>query len=544
MKSCKKTIIIILLSLPLKLTACTISAIDGSVTVDGRPITWKIRHPGDPNAPMRLSYWNKISTGYKYNFLSVSGQLGLNETGLGSGNTAAHIYDPMYPDVPPDEYYEVADLSLLSMSGDMSTADVNIDNGLLQCHILGNCANVNNVRSFIDDIVSTGCSTAQGCFPLIDASGGVSIFEVYDSNWYIEYAALDPDRLLQNLLGFVVRATEFHERPDGTDNINIISRYNSATYNTKQLINSNQLSVQTLIQGTSEPNTGIEVIRYGPNRELITIADKRNRCAMVVHGVLPGEDPNLTTMWIMLGNTNYTIAVPTWVIVTNLPTHLCTNDMWARAMSLFYKGQEPTVQATTIPFESHLLRLVEDKFLPRWRVKGFPSKAEVTRIERKLADDAYTVLYCLDNVQFDNKAPEISFSCIPRNLTLDFSLDYFDSDGHITSVVWDFGDNQFSNDFNPSHTYSQPGTYLISCTITDDDGVSITDFDYFTVPTDLDIAGDDYFVDLADFSVLCNYWLYECGEPDWCEGTDFNHDDTVEWVDLSMLVDNWLTTVN
>jgi hypothetical protein len=550
MKSYKKAIIIILLSLSLKSTACTISIIDGSVTVDGRPIMWKIRHP-DLTTPMILGYRSGAATGHKYNRVVVSGTgFGLNEKGMASGNTGADLYDPNHPDVPAGEDYNVADLSSLPPEILATTDENSIGNGDIVSYILGDCANTNEVRSYIDSIVSTGQSTAQGCFPSVDSSGGASIFEVYHSLWYIEYAALDPDRLLQNLLGFVVRATEFHEHPDGTDNIDIIGRYNSATYNTKQLINSNQLSVQKLIQGTSEPNTGIEVIRYGPYRDLITIADNENRCAMVVHGVLPGEDPNLSTMWVMLGNTNYTIAVPIWVKVTNTPTHLSTSDMWDRAMSLFNKGQELTVQATTIPFEAHLFKLVDDKFLPRWRAKGFPSKTEVTRIERRLADDAYTVLNCLDNVQFDNKAPEISFSCIPEYLTLNFSLNAFDSDGYISSVIWNFGDSQDSNAFNPSHTYSLPGTYLVSCTITDDDGISITDYDYFTVhdvftgPTHFDIAGEDNFVDIWDFFVLLKHWLDDCGERDWCEGADFNHDEIVDGIDFSILADKWLTTVD
>lgn len=545
MKSCKKTIVIILLSLSLKSTACTMSIIDGSVTVDGRPIMWKIRHPPDLTVPQILGYRPAGFGGHKYSRVTVSSTtFGLNEKGMISGNTAAHFYDPNHPDVPAGEDYNVAPLSSPSSEILATTDEDPITNGDLIVYILGDCANTNEVRSYIDSIVSTGQSAVQGCHPSVDAFGGASIFEVYHSLWYIEYAALDPDRLLQNLLGFVVRATEFHQHPDGTDNIDIIGRYNSATYNTMQLINSNQLSVQKLIQGTSEPNTGIEVLRYGPNRDLITIADKRNRCAMAVHGVLPGEDPNLSTMWTMLGNTNYTIAVPIWVKVTNIPTHLSTSDMWDRAMSLFNKGQESTVQATTIPFEAHLFRLVDDKFLPRWRAKGFPSQAVATRIERRLADDAYTVLDCLDNVQFDNKSPEISFSCIPSNLTLNFSLNSFDSDGYISSVVWDFGDSQGSDAFNPSHTYSQPGTYLISCTITDDDGISITDYDYFTVPANFDIAGDDDLVNILDFSVLFNNWLCDCGEPNWCGGTDFNHDDTVDGIDFSILADKWLKTVN
>ena len=52
------------------------------------------------------------------------------------------------------------------------------------------------------------------------------------------------------------------------------------------------------------------------------------------------------------------------------------------------------------------------------------------------------------------------------------------TDGKIVSIEWDFGDDQFSKKRWPSHTYAKPGTYLVSCTVTDDDGVTITDWKY------------------------------------------------------------------
>lgn len=53
--------------------------------------------------------------------------------------------------------------------------------------------------------------------------------------------------------------------------------------------------------------------------------------------------------------------------------------------------------------------------------------------------------------------------------TIDFT-DQSSSDGTIGSWVWDFGDGNTSTEQNPSHTYAEPGTYLVCLTITDDDG--------------------------------------------------------------------------
>ena len=56
----------------------------------------------------------------------------------------------------------------------------------------------------------------------------------------------------------------------------------------------------------------------------------------------------------------------------------------------------------------------------------------------------------------------------PDILTFDFT-DQSTSDGTIGSWLWDFGDGNTSTEQNPSHTYSEPGTYHVCLTITDDD---------------------------------------------------------------------------
>jgi len=59
-------------------------------------------------------------------------------------------------------------------------------------------------------------------------------------------------------------------------------------------------------------------------------------------------------------------------------------------------------------------------------------------------------------------------------------------DGVIVSYIWDFGDGATGTGVTPSHTYSSIGTYIVSLTVTDDTGLSNTDYTYATITTPSD----------------------------------------------------------
>ncbi len=54
----------------------------------------------------------------------------------------------------------------------------------------------------------------------------------------------------------------------------------------------------------------------------------------------------------------------------------------------------------------------------------------------------------------------------------DLSITFIDESAEATSWSWDFGDGNSSNEQNPSHTYENAGTYIVTLTI--DDGCSMT----------------------------------------------------------------------
>jgi len=63
---------------------------------------------------------------------------------------------------------------------------------------------------------------------------------------------------------------------------------------------------------------------------------------------------------------------------------------------------------------------------------------------------------------------------VPLTVTFD-STGTTDLDGTIASYLWDFGDGTTSTSQNPQHTYTVPGKYVATLTVTDNLGVTSTD---------------------------------------------------------------------
>jgi serine protease len=76
-----------------------------------------------------------------------------------------------------------------------------------------------------------------------------------------------------------------------------------------------------------------------------------------------------------------------------------------------------------------------------------------------------------------NNPPTASFTATPITgyapLTVNFNgSTSADTDGNVTQYSWAFGDGQTGSGVSTSHTYTEPGTYLATLTVTDDDGAT------------------------------------------------------------------------
>lgn len=76
---------------------------------------------------------------------------------------------------------------------------------------------------------------------------------------------------------------------------------------------------------------------------------------------------------------------------------------------------------------------------------------------------------------FENQPPVSTFSLAKNGLSVsaDASASH-DPDGSVAAYAWDFGDGHTATTVSPTHTYTGAGTYVVSLTVTDDLGSSVT----------------------------------------------------------------------
>ncbi len=91
-------------------------------------------------------------------------------------------------------------------------------------------------------------------------------------------------------------------------------------------------------------------------------------------------------------------------------------------------------------------------------------------------DDDDAVQSATRGISVTNLPPVAAFSYSPdtpaTGALVTFADASTDADGLVVSWHWDFGDGTTSNDVNPSHRYADDGTYMVTLTVTDDDGAS------------------------------------------------------------------------
>jgi hypothetical protein len=376
---------------PAPLLACTTAVISGKATADGRPLLWKSR---DTKSLPRNEV--VVYDGDRHRVLAVvnAGEraavwMGVNSAGFCIENSLSRDLD---------------------VGGDKRGPG----NGGLMKLALETCATVADFRALLERTNETGRRT-DGNFGVIDASGGAALFEAGPRTFRM-FDANDPEVAPR---GYIVRSN-FSTTAQAVDPAPDPARV-EATYSGERYARACRL-----IDGQLGAGLGVDyILRHlcrdmaddsgrpfagtvnGPAGTLpaqvstaATISRTTTVSAGVFHGVKPGEDPLLTTMWVQLGDPKFSIAVPCWAACESLTEAvsgehggaICSIATTLREWNLtenrdgVHTEQLPQVWEDVWPIEARLIAAV-DKARQRWAAAA-PGSADYTETHRHLATQA------------------------------------------------------------------------------------------------------------------------------------------------------------
>ncbi len=389
------TVCCLLLSASSVSLACTTGVISGKATVDGRPLLWKNR-----DAPNKNNQVVHLTDGqYAVTAVVNAGQrnsiwMGVNEVGFCIENSLSR------------------DLTEKGFKGP--------GNGSFMLRALQTCATVAEFERLLTE--TNGHRATNANFGVIDASGGAVLFETSPSSFQ-KFDANDPEVAPK---GYVIRSNFAYtgtpdvdpSDPAQVSQIYAGERYLRGCQLIETALANRGVSARYLMQRTTRdladangmPVTGSINGTDGPLPERLdtasTISRRTSVSAAVFHGVKPGEDPRLTTMWVMMGEPAFTIAVPCWTATGDVAAPLLgekTSPLCDAARALrdaFYEeptneedqkealldtAMLPRIWERTLPRERRHVREVAAA-LKQWRKTGFNTD-EARALHQQISDE-------------------------------------------------------------------------------------------------------------------------------------------------------------
>ena len=107
-------------------------------------------------------------------------------------------------------------------------------------------------------------------------------------------------------------------------------------------------------------------------------------------------------------------------------------------------------------------------------------------------------------------------------------------------IVWSSSIDGFLGNGNILSFHLSVGEHILTATATDPEAKTGTDTVHVKVHS---IASDfncDLRVDCFDLAELADRWLATCSTPDWCGGTDLDHNGVVDNADFAEFANHWL----
>ncbi len=396
---------ICILSIPLSayqaFEECTVGVASGKATSDGRPIIWKTRDAGVVNNEVCFN------TAGQYKYVAVfnagnttSPWVGVNEKGFAILNSLS------------------TDLRKYGPDGQFA------ENGIFMHRALSRCENVIEFQSLLDRTNIKGRKTCAN-YIVLDASGASAVFETAN-NVYWKFDATDEEVAPD---GYILR-TNFAFNGGGNGGI---ERYRRTTTLMKDFYHTDKISLREILRTqmrdfVDAENNPIELPfrqHWVPSSPYGYVQCNKSICrpssvsAIVIQGVLPGENPLLSTMWTMLGQPAASIAVPYWPVGTapdvadgENTAPLCDVSLKIRTHLFDYKIMEEgkRTRSSSLYIDTYKIRdekgggvweilfPTEDKIfqeatkkMGKWRNGGIDVE-DMQETESKLATQAYHTL--------------------------------------------------------------------------------------------------------------------------------------------------------
>jgi len=368
--------------------ACTTAVVTGKATADGRPLLWKSR---DTKSLPRNEV--VVYEGGRHRVLAVVNDDDRDEVWMGVNSAGFCIENSLSRDL------------------DVASETKGPGNGGIMKLALETCATVEDFRKLLERTNETGRRT-DGNFGVIDAAGGAALFEAGPRTFRM-FDANDPQVAPR---GYIVRsnfATTAQGVPPAPDPDSLNVPYSGERYiRACRLIDERQgadLDVRYVLRQICRDMARVDGTPFpgtvnGPAGELpatvntaATISRTTTVSAAVFHGVKPGEDPRLTTMWVALGDPKFSIAVPCWAAAEEMAEAvagekggaLCSIATTLREWNLtpdrdgVHTGQLRQIWDDVWPVEDQLIEAVAD-MRRRWATAPGDAAA-LTALHRNLA---------------------------------------------------------------------------------------------------------------------------------------------------------------
>lgn len=281
----KITLITLLIISLIDVFSCTIGIASPGITASNKPLLWKSRDIS-PNTINTIRYVENMT----YDFVGICTPndtrmwMGVNEMGFAIAN---------------------------SLSNDLTIDTGSFNNGNFIYNALGLVGNLDQLENYLDYLTTTNPFDLElrGNFVAFDANGNSKLYEVNNNNyWVFETGAGESPYILR---------TNHSVNGGGTEGIERLLRSSTIIQN---LVFADNLDVPNILlhefRDVSDSQSEAIALpwQFGDATPSVStdysICRRNTISAVVIEGVEAGQDPKLTTMWLIMGNPFVSYALP------------------------------------------------------------------------------------------------------------------------------------------------------------------------------------------------------------------------------------------